>query len=116
MQLVVRNQTVVGVEPVNCPPNDGLLCVKGKFGYKFINHPDRLKTPLIKKEGKLVESTWEEAYGLIIKKAKEIKAKYGSSVFGGLSSARCTNEENYLFQKLLRGAFGTNSIDHCSRL
>ena len=93
-----------------------MLCVKGKFGFRFINHSDRLKTPLIRKNGELVKSSWEEAYNLITEKANEIKSKYGSDVFGDLSSARCTNEENYLFQKLVRVGFGTNNIDHCARL
>ncbi|HZK25294.1 MAG TPA: formate dehydrogenase subunit alpha, partial [Oscillospiraceae bacterium] len=82
----------------------------------FINHSSRLTTPLIKKDGKLVKATWDEAYQLITKKVKEIKNKYGSDVFAGLSSARYTNEENYLFQRLVRTAFGTNNIDHCARL
>jgi len=116
MELVVKNEHVVDVKPVNVLPNKGLLCVKGRFGYKFINHPDRLKTPLIKKNGKFVEATWEEAYSLITEKAQQIKRDHGSDVFGGLSSARCTNEENYLFQKLIRGVFGTNNVDHCARL
>lgn len=116
MELVVKNDHVVDVKPVNVLPNKGLLCVKGRFGYKFINHPDRLKTPLIKKDGKFVKATWEEAYSLITEKAKKIKGEHGGEVFGGLSSARCTNEENYLFQKLIRGAFGSNNIDHCARL
>ena len=116
LELVVSEQKVVDVRPVNTLPNTGLLCVKGRFGYKFVNHPDRLKTPLIKKEGKFIEAGWDEAYDLIVKKAREIKSKYGSDAFGGLSSARCTNEENYLFQKLFRVAFGTNNIDHCARL
>lgn len=116
MELVVKDQHVVDVKPVNVEPNNGLLCVKGRFGYRFINHKDRLKTPLIKKNGKFVEATWEEAYNLIVEKAQNIKAKYGSDVFGGLSSARCTNEETYLFQKFIRGVFGTNNIDHCARL
>jgi NADH-quinone oxidoreductase subunit G len=116
LELVVSDQKVVDVRPYNTLPNNGLLCVKGRFGYKFINHPDRLKNPLIKKDGKFVETTWDEAYELIVSKAREIKNKYGSQAFGGLSSARCTNEENYLFQKLFRVAFGTNNIDHCARL
>lgn len=116
LELQIKGQNVVEVKPVNVLPNNGLLCVKGKFGYGFINHSDRLKNPLIKKNGEFVEATWEEAYSLIADKAKEIKGKYGSSVFGGLSSARCTNEENYLFQKMMRGAFGANNVDQCARL
>jgi len=116
MDLLVKGNKVVGVEPANGPSNKGLLCVKGKFGYNFINHPDRLKTPLIKRNGKFEEATWDEAYDLITEKAKSIKNEYGAETFAGLTSARCTNEENYLFQKLFRAAIGTNSIDHCARL
>jgi len=114
--LVVKDNKVVRVDPVKGGTNDGLLCVKGTFGYKFINHPDRLKTPLIKKDGVFVESTWKEAMDLIVSKIKETKENYGPSVFSGLSSAKCTNEENYLMQKLVRGVFGTNNVDHCARL
>lgn len=116
MDLVVQDNHVLDIKGVKVEPNNGLLCVKGRFGYKFINHPDRLTTPLIKRNGKFEKATWEEAYDLIVQKAKELKDKYGGEVFGGLTSARCSNEENYLFQKLFRGVFGTNNIDHCARL
>jgi predicted molibdopterin-dependent oxidoreductase YjgC len=116
MDLLVKDGKVVGVEPVDGPANNGMLCVKGKFGYNFINHPDRLTTPLIKKDGKLVEATWDEAYSLIAEKATKIKAEFGGDAFAGLTSARVTNEENYLFQKVIRAGFGTNNIDHCARL
>lgn len=116
MELIVKNEKVVEVKPVNAVPNNGLLCVKGKLGYKFINHPSRLTSPLIRKNGELVEATWDEAFNLITDKVKEIKGKHGGNAFAGLSSARCTNEENYLFQKMIRGVFGTNNIDHCARL
>ena len=104
------------MEPAKGRPNNGLLCVKGRFGYNFINHPDRLKTPLIKRNGKFEEATWEEAYDLIVSKINEIKGKYGPDAFAGLTSARCTNEENYLFQKMFRALIGTNNVDHCARL
>lgn len=116
LELIVEGEQIVDVKPVKVLPNNGLLCVKGRFGYKFVNHPDRLKTPLIKKNGEFVEATWEEAFSLIIEKANQIKKQHGSQVFAGLSSAKCTNEENYLFQKLMRAGFGTNNIDHCARL
>jgi formate dehydrogenase major subunit len=116
MELEVKNNKVVGVQPVFDTPNDGLLCVKGKYGYKFIDHPDRLKTPMIKKDGQFVEATWNEAYSLIADKMNSTKESYGSDAFGGFSSARCTNEENYLMQKLFRAVIGTNNIDHCARL
>lgn len=97
------------------PVNNGQLCVKGRFGYDFVNHPDRLTTPLIKRNGTFVEASWDEALDLVAAKFKEAQEKYGPEALGGLSSARATNEDNYLFQKLLR-SLGTNSIDHCARL
>lgn len=116
MDLLVKENKVVGVEPAFDTFNKGLLCVKGKFAYKFIGHPDRIQTPLIKKNGKFVEATWDEAYRLIVSKIKGIKGDHGPESFAGFSSARCTNEENYLFQKLFRGIIGTNNVDHCARL
>lgn len=116
MDLVVKDNKIVDVKPADGPSNDGLLCVKGKFGYNFVNHPDRLKTPLIKKNGRFKEATWAEAYALIADKIKNTKDQYGADALAGLSSARCTNEENYLMQKLFRAVIGTNNIDHCARL
>lgn len=116
MNLLIKDNKVVEVEPVNGPSNEGLLCVKGKFGFNFLNHPDRLKKPLIRKDGKLVESTWNEAYKLITEKITDIKDKHGADSLAGFTSARCTNEENYLFQKLFRAVIGTNNVDHCARL
>lgn len=97
-------------------PNQGSLCVKGRFGMEFINHPSRLKTPLIKKNGEFKEASWEEAYDFIAEKFGAVKEKNGPDSLAGLSSARCTNEENYLFQKFMRAVIGTNNVDHCARL
>lgn len=116
MELLVKGEKVIGVEPVKEAINNGLLCVKGRFAYPFINHPDRLKTPLIKKNGQFEEATWEEAYKFIADKIGQIKEEHGSEAFAGLTSARCTNEENYLFQKMFRTVIGTNNVDHCARL
>ncbi len=116
MELLVSKGEVIGVEPVDAAPNEGFLCVKGRFGFDFINHPDRLKTPLIRRDGELVEATWEEALDLVADKLGAIKAEYGPDSLAALSSARCTNEENYLLQKLFRAVVGTNNIDHCARL
>jgi formate dehydrogenase alpha subunit len=74
-----------------------------------------LTKPLIKKNGEFVESSWDEALNLVASKFGEIKGKYGSDSISALSSARCTNEENYLMQKLMRAGIGTNNIDHCAR-
>ena len=114
--LLSKGNKIVGVEPINMAPNDGLLCVKGKFGYKFIDHPERVKTPLIKENGKFREASWEEAYDLFLSKATEIKDEFGPDAFAGLASARCTNEDNFVFQKFMRVGIGTNNIDHCARL
>ena len=116
INLLIKGNRIVEVEPINTIPNDGLLCVKGKFAHKFVNHPDRLTKPLIRKNGKLVEASWQEAYRVIKEKYNETMEKKGPDGFGGFSSARCTNEENYLFQKFVRTVFKTNSVDHCARL
>ena len=113
--LHVRNDKVIGITPNFDGPMKGHLCAKGRFGWDFIDSPDRLQTPLIKKDGEFVEATWEEALDLIASKFKEVGAQYGADAIAGLSSARTTNEENYLFQKLLR-SLGTNNVDHCARL
>lgn len=117
LELNIKDGKVIKVtSPEEIPPNKGSLCVKGKFGFDFINHPDRLKKPLIKKKGKFAEASWDEALNLIAAKLKEIKKKYGSDSIAGFSSAKCTNEENFLMQKLMRAALKTNNIDHCARL
>lgn len=95
--------------------NEGSMCVKGKFGFEYINHEDRLKTPLIRKKGKLQEASWEEALGRIAENLTRIKKEYGSNSIGGLCSAKCTNEDNYVFQKFMRTVIGTNNVDHCAR-
>ncbi|AOY74791.1 NADH dehydrogenase [Clostridium formicaceticum] len=116
MDLLVKENKVVEVLPADGPANNGLLCVKGKFAYNFVNHPDRLKKPLVKKNGKLEETTWEEAYQVIADKINEVKEQYGPDAIAGFSSARALTEENYLMMKLMRGVIGTNNIDHCARL
>ncbi|MFZ7132680.1 MAG: formate dehydrogenase subunit alpha [Eubacteriales bacterium] len=116
MELWVKDNKVVEVKPRMAEANSELLCVKGKFGHGFINHPDRLKSPLIKKDGKFVEATWSEAISLIADRINKVKKEYGSDTIAGFSSARCTNEENYLFQKMMRAVIGTNNVDHCARL
>jgi predicted molibdopterin-dependent oxidoreductase YjgC len=96
--------------------NEGWLCVKGRFGFSFIDSPDRLRTPLLRKNGELVEAGWDEAFQYVTDRLRSIRDKHGADAIGGLASARCTNEENYLFQKFLRAAVGTNNVDHCARL
>jgi formate dehydrogenase alpha subunit len=100
--------------------NNGSLCVKGRFGYEFVNSPDRLKKPLIRTSSKKAapkfrQASWGEVLKLIAKKFSAAKKKDPDS-FAALSSARCTNEENYIFQKFARMGMGTNNVDHCARL
>jgi formate dehydrogenase major subunit len=117
-ELVIetRGNKVVGVQPSRGPANEGILCVKGKFAWQFIGHPDRLTSPLLRKEGELVPVSWKEALDVFEERLRATLAQGGPSSVAGLSSARCTNEENYLFQKFFRAAVGTNNIDHCARL
>jgi predicted molibdopterin-dependent oxidoreductase YjgC len=97
--------------------NQGWLCAKGRFGYEFINREDRLKTPLIRrrKGGELEPCTWDEALDVVSSRFADIKTRFGPDALAGLASARCTNEENYAFQKFFRTVIGTNNIDHCAR-
>jgi len=96
----------------NLGVNQGNLCVKGRFGWEYIHHPERLTAPLIRKNGTLVKSSWEEALELVSKRFQEIKDTKGGKAIAGLASPRLTNEELYTFQKLLRGVWQTNNIDH----
>ncbi len=117
LEVYVQDGRIVradGVEGVS--PNYGRLCVKGRFGYDYVASPDRLTTPLVKREGKFEEASWEEALGLIAEKFNGIRERYGPDALAGYSSAKCTNEDTYLFQKFIRTAFGTNNIDYCTRL
>jgi len=119
LELRVKDNKVISVGSVyreGTPNPDGGTCVKGRFAYGFINHPDRLKKPLIKKNDKFEEVSWDEAFDFVAESMKTLIAKNGPDTIGGLTSARCTNEENYLFQKFMRAGIGTNNIDHCARL
>ncbi len=111
-----QNHIANVVGEVRNPASHGRLCVKGRFGLDFVSAADRLTTPLIKRNGKLEPATWDEALDLVASKLQEIKSKHGPDAIAGLSSAKCTNEENYIFQKFMRAAIGTNNVDHCARL
>ncbi len=112
----VKDNEILKITSKEQTLNEGWLCVKGRFGYRFVNSPERLTHPLIKKDGKFEETSWPEALDYVAKRLSEIKIGYGADAIGGLSSARCTNEENYAFQKLIRAGIGTNNVDHCARL
>jgi formate dehydrogenase alpha subunit len=114
--LNVKDNRVVGVTSnLTSVVNGRLLCVKGRFGTDYVHSPRRLTTPLIKKDGEFVEASWDEALDLVATKLSSIKQEHGADSIGVLSSARCTNEENYLLQKFTRAVIGTNNIDHCAR-
>ena len=142
LTLHIRRNEIMRVTSKKDTINEGWLCAKGRFGYGFVNNPDRLTKPLIRiapnpptppleKGGEGVfeigermginnsslfrEVSWEEALDYVANRLKDIKEKYGPDSIGGLASARCTNEENYLFQKFMRAAIGTNNVDHCAR-
>ncbi len=111
------DQEIIGVEKkYEKGVNKGSLCVKGRFGYDFVTNKNRLKTPLLRQSNGFVPISWDEAYDIIRVKLMEIKAKYGPDAIMGLSSAKSRNEDNYLFQKFIRAAIGTNNVDHCARL
>ena len=119
LELKTKGREIVEVGSVyrdNTPNPAGESCVKGRFGYDFVNHPDRLTKPLIKRNGEFEEVEWDEALKVVAEKLTEIKDEYGGKALAGLSSAKCTNEENYLMQKFMRAVIGTNSVDHCARL
>jgi len=104
---------VTGVE--GAEPNEGRLCVKGRYGYDFIYSEERLKTPLIRENGSFREASWDEALDLAAGKLKEIIAAHGPDAVAGVSCARSLNEDSYQMQKLFRAVIGTNNIDHCAR-
>lgn len=117
LELLVRDGRIIRANGADgLPPNDGRLCVKGRFGYDFVHSPERLTKPLIKRNGKFEEASWEEALNLIAEKFLEIQQKHGNGTLAGYSSAKCTNEDNYLFQKFVRVVFGSNNVDYCTRL
>lgn len=114
--LNIKDNQIIGVTSnLTSVVNGRLTCVKGRFGMDFVNNPARLTTPLIKKDGVFQEASWDEALTLVAERLTAVKAEYGADALGAFSSARCTNEENYLMQKFMRAVVGTNNIDHCAR-
>ncbi len=130
VSLKVKGDKVISVDGINGPANEGRLCVKGRFGYDFIHHPHRLRVPLIRREGApkglnvdpgkwqdvFREATWDEALDMAAKGLGRLRDLHGGRSVAGFGSAKCTNEEAYLFQRLIREGFGHNNVDHCTRL
>ncbi|MDD2899359.1 MAG: formate dehydrogenase subunit alpha, partial [Desulfuromonadaceae bacterium] len=115
--LVSDAGRLVGVEPSSTHPvSRGSLCVKGWNAFAFVHHPDRLTTPLVRRDGVLQPATWDTALQLVVERLQGVQKKHGMDAIMFASSAKATNEENYLLMKLARVVFGTNNIDHCARL
>jgi len=130
VSLKLKEGKIKYVEGINGPANEGRLCVKGRFGYDYIHHPHRLTKPLIRRAGvpkglnvdpgnpftHFREASWDEALDFAAKGLADLRSQHGGPAVAGLGSAKCTNEEAYLFQKLIRQGFGHNNVDHCTRL
>jgi len=117
LDLQVLDGRLVGVLPAKGHLiSEGGLCIKGWNAHEFVGHQDRLRKPMIRKDGKLVEAGWDEALSLVAGKLGAIKTESGPDAIAVLSSAKCTNEENYVIQKFARAVVGTNNVDHCARL
>lgn len=117
LEVSTKGNEVLSIQaPANAETNGAHTCLKGRYAFRFYNHPDRLRTPLIRRNGELEEVSWDEAYDYIAKKLSRIREENGPDAIAGISSARCTNEENYLMQKFIRAVIGTNNIDCCARV
>lgn len=125
MNLKIKDNIIFAVEaPFDSAPNYGMLCVKGRFGTDYVNHPDRIKTPLIRtnrKEGRSAkpvwrEASWDEALDFVADELARITKTYGGDAIAGYASAKATNEDNYIYQKMIRALLMTNNVDHCARL
>lgn len=117
LDVSVKSGEVVSITaPYSAEANLGHTCLKGRYAFKFYNHPDRITSPMIKRNGAFENVTWDEAYDFIAEKLNTIKGTHGPDAIAGISSARTPNEENYLMQKFMRAVIGTNNIDCCARV
>ncbi len=117
LEVATSNGEILSITaPFDAEVNQGHTCIKGRYAFKFYNHPDRLDSPMIKRNGDFEKVSWDEAYDFIASKLRSYKNEYGPDSIAGISSARCTNEENYLMQKFIRTVIGTNNIDGCARV
>ncbi len=113
---VLDGQVIDTIPCKTNPVSQGKLCIKGWNVYEFIQSPKRLTAPLVRKNGELEEVSWDEALDYTVSTLKSIKESNGADAIAFLTSAKVTNEENYLLQKFARAAIGTNNVDHCARL
>ncbi len=114
-EIWTKDRHILKVEPTHGPANGISTCVKGKFGWDYVNHPDRLRRPLIRQGNDFREASWEEALALVARKLGEYKQTYGPDSIGVIASSKCTNEDSFLMQKFARAVIGTNNTDNCSR-
>ena len=117
LDVATSNGKIKSIQaPYDAEVNQGHTCLKGRYAFKFYDHPERLRSPMIKRNGEFEEVSWDEAYDHIAGKLTGYKEIFGSDSIAGISSSRCTNEENYLMQKFIRAVIGTNNIDGCARV
>ncbi|MFT5762775.1 MAG: formate dehydrogenase major subunit [Saprospiraceae bacterium] len=117
LEVSHENDEIMSIQaPWDAEVNAGHTCLKGRYAFKFYDHPDRLRAPMIKRNGAFEEVSWEEAYDYIASKLTGYMKSEGPDFLAGISSSRCTNEENYLMQKFMRAVIGTNNIDGCARV
>src|SRR5260221_14525302 len=114
-EIWTKDRHILKVEPSEGPANGVSTCVKGQFGWDFVNNQDRLTSPVIREGETFREATWDEALGLVATKLSEIKQEHGPDAIALIATSKGTNEEAYLMQKLARAVIGTNNIDNCSR-
>jgi predicted molibdopterin-dependent oxidoreductase YjgC len=116
VDVLTKGETIVGVHPArDAGPNEGALCVKGQFAWEWVQHPERLKNPLVRKDGRLVEASWDEALDRAAEGFRKVRDEHGRHAVYGVASGRAPHESAYSMQKFIRAAFGTNQIDNCSR-
>ena len=116
VDILSKDDTIVGVQPaMDSPANEGALCVKGQFAWEWVQHPDRLKNPLVRKDGVLVEASWDEALDRAAEGFRKVRDQHGRHAIYGVASGRAPHESAYSVQKFVRAGFGTNYIDNCSR-
>lgn len=117
LEVSVKNGSILSIQaPWDAEVNKGHTCLKGRYAFSFYNHPERLQYPMIRRNGQLERVTWDEVYDYIAERLSAIRRDNGPDAVAGISSSRCTNEENYLMQKFIRAVMGTNNIDGCARV
>jgi formate dehydrogenase major subunit len=117
LEVSVKNGEILSIQaPWDAEVNKGHTCLKGRYAFSFYNHPERLRFPMIRRNGQLERATWTEVYDYLAERLSSLRSEFGPDAIAGISSSRCTNEENFLMQKFIRAVVGTNNIDGCARV